>query len=165
MENVYLVGFMGTGKTTVARLLAENLGRRFVEMDSEIEKSAGMSIVEVFEVKGQDHFRDLESNLLADIAKQSDLVVSCGGGIVCRQENIDLLKKSGKLINLSASADVIYKRLKDDNSRPLLKVADPLNEIARLLEIRQPFYGQADITISTDDLSPEAVTKEILKVL
>ncbi|MDD5070771.1 MAG: shikimate kinase [Candidatus Omnitrophica bacterium] len=165
MENVYFVGFMGSGKTTVARLLADKLGKGFLEMDSEIEKSAGMSIVEIFEGKGQDYFRDLESKLLADIAKRSDLVVSCGGGLVCRQENIDLLKKSGKLVNLSASADEIYKRVKNDNSRPLLKVADPQNEIVRLLKIRQEFYEQADITIDTDSKTPEDVLEEILKVL
>lgn len=165
MKNVYIVGFMGTGKTAVGKILADKLSKEFVEMDQLIERQENKKIKDIFAENGQDHFRKLENKLLKKISSQSDLVVSCGGGVVCNQDNLDILQNTGYVFSLSASPNSIFERIKGSNHRPLLNVADPLERIKELLEARKPFYKKAGIKIDTDNLSVQDVAEYILKLL
>ncbi|MFO8053022.1 MAG: shikimate kinase [Candidatus Omnitrophota bacterium] len=165
MKNIYLVGFMGTGKTAVGKVLANRLKKKFVEMDQLIEQGEKKEIKDIFAQNGQDYFRRLENKLLERLSSQSDLVVSCGGGVVCNQENLYILQNTGYVFSLYASADSIFKRTKGSDQRPLLNVADPLGKIKALLEARKPFYQKAGTKIDTDNLCVQDVADHILKLL
>ena len=165
MKNVYLVGFMGTGKTAVGKELSARLDKQFTEMDEEIEKRAGKPIVEIFAQDGEAHFRKLERNLLNELAKKEDLIVSCGGGLICNEENLATLKSSGTVINLKSSAEKIYERTKIHTHRPLLNVKDPLQEIKGLMEKRAPFYLQAHYVVESESQTPAEVASVIESLL
>jgi len=165
MNNIFLVGFMGTGKTAVGRLLAKKLKRKFVEMDEEIEKREGKRIVDIFSQKGEVYFRKVEKDVLKEIASQDNLVVSCGGGVVVDEENLRILKETGVVICLQAHPLTIYERTKDTDERPLLNVSDPLEKIKELLSRRVPFYKKAHYFIDTDYLSIEEVAEKIIQIL
>jgi len=164
-KNIYLVGFMGTGKTTVGKILAEKLGREFIEMDEEIEKKEGKKIVDIFRQKGESYFRKIEKEVLKRIASCFSLVVSCGGGVVVDRENLKILKESGIVICLKAKPSIIYERTKKTKERPLLNVPDPLKKIKELLARRAPFYAKADYFVDTTPFTPEEVSEEIIKIL
>ena len=164
-RNIYLVGFMGTGKTTVGKILAKKLKKEFVEMDEEIEKKEGRKIVDIFRLFGESYFRKVEKKVLKEIASCSNLVVSCGGGVVVDEENLKILKKTGIIICLKAIPSVIYERTKKTKERPLLNVPDPLKKIKELLAKRAPFYAKADYFVNTSTLTPEEVSEEIIKIL
>ena len=163
--NIALIGFMGTGKTAVGRLLAEKLRRRFIELDSVIEKKAGKSIPEIFVADGEIAFRELEIKATKEAARTKRTVIACGGGIVLDKENIRIMKETGTIICLSASTEVILKRTLGFIHRPLLNVKRPDEKIEILLKFRAPFYAQADYTIDTSNLSIEDVVKKIIKIL
>ncbi|MCF7869986.1 MAG: shikimate kinase [Candidatus Omnitrophica bacterium] len=165
MKNIYLVGFMGTGKTAVGKVLADKLSKRFVEMDQLIEKRENKKIKDIFAENGQDYFRKLENQLLKKLSSQSDLVVSCGGGAVCNQDNLDILQNTGYVFSLSASPNSIFERVKESDHRPLLNGADPLGKIKELLEARKPFYKKAGTRIDTDNLCVLDVADYILNLL
>lgn len=165
MKNIYLVGFMGTGKTVVGKLLAKKLNKKFVEMDEMIEQKEHKKITEIFSGKGEAHFRELEKDLLREISQKSDLIVSCGGGLICNQENARRLLSTGRVFNLTASAATIYERIKKHTSRPLLNVADPLTEIEQLLSRRHKYYAQAHYTVESEKKEPAAVADEIIQLL
>ncbi|MBD3246188.1 MAG: shikimate kinase [Candidatus Omnitrophica bacterium] len=161
-SNIYLVGFMATGKTSGGRILARKLNRRFLEMDEVIEAREGMPIVKIFSEKGEPYFRAAETQLLEEISRKNDLVVSCGGGVMCREENIKILKSSGIVVALDSSPEKIYARTKDETNRPLLNVPDPLKKITALLKVRAPYYAQAHFTVQTDLLDPPGVAEEVM---
>jgi shikimate kinase len=163
MKNITLVGFMGTGKTTVGKLLAKRLGYRFVDSDDEIESEQGVSITHIFSELGEAHFRDLETDMLKRLSKREGLVISAGGGAVIRAENVENLKKGGPVVCLAATPEEIYERVKHSTHRPLLKVDDPLGRIRELLDLRRKFYSRADFTVDTGGLGPEEVVGRILK--
>ncbi len=165
MKNIYLVGFMGTGKTTVGRLLAQQLKKKFVEMDEEIERQEKKSIVEIFSKKGEPYFRKLEKRLLKGLAKESNLVISCGGGLICDEENLKILKKTGLVFHLYASAEAIYHRVKDQTHRPLLNVKEPLKVIKKLLAKRWPYYMQAHYSINTEKRRPQEIVQDIVDIV
>lgn len=165
MKNVYLIGFMGTGKTTVGKLIAKALNKVFLEMDEEIEREQAMPISEIFSRFGEAHFRKLEGQLLARISQRQDLVVSCGGGLACDQENLNTLKATGFVICLEASSRTIYERVRSSTHRPLLQVKEPQHAIEELLKKRQGCYRQADFTIDTEASTPEQVVAEAIKVI
>ena len=121
MKNIFLIGYMGTGKSTVAAYLCEHYNMNVVEMDQEIVEREGMSISDIFATKGENYFRDVETNLLLEIQKKENQVVSCGGGVVLRERNVEEMKKSGSIVLLTARPETILERVKDDDSRPLLK--------------------------------------------
>ncbi len=159
-----LVGFMGTGKTAVARTLAEKLGREFVELDSVIEKKEGISIKEIFETKGESCFRRLEKEAVKEISKRQGIIISAGGGAIIDEENFKNLKKNGVIICLEASPDTILKRTKGNTSRPLLNVPDPKKKIEELLSQRAPYYKKSDHCINTDNLTIDQVVDKIAKL-
>lgn len=165
MKNIYLVGFMGTGKTTVGKILANKLSRKFVEMDQIIEQQQGKKITDIFVKEGEEHFRKLEKDLLKELSVQSDLVVSCGGGLVCDQENLKILKNTGQAFSLFASPEVIFERVKHTKQRPLLNGEDPLSIIRQLLRRRKDFYQNAGTRVDTDNYSAQEVAEYILGLL
>lgn len=165
MGNIYLVGFMGTGKTTVAKALAKSLNKKFIDLDDMIVERERRSIREIFAKKGESYFRRIEKLTLNSVAEQKDLVVACGGGIVIDPENIEKMKSTGLIICLEASPEEILNRTKHYRHRPLLNVENPLKRIIQLLKIREPFYKKADLTIDTTGSSVSEVVKKILKYL
>lgn len=148
-KNIVLIGFMGTGKSTVGRILARRLKRSWVDVDQKIEEAENRKIAEIFEKDGEAHFRLLEKEAIQKIASGTHLVITTGGGAVLDPENRTLLKKNGFLIALSAAPETIFQRVRQSRHRPLLK-DDLLTEIRRLLAEREPFYRQSDCTFSTD---------------
>lgn len=165
-NNVYLIGFMGTGKTVVGKRLAQAMKRNFIDIDSEIEKKLQCSINEIFDKYGEKEFRKKESALLGDITSRSDLVVSTGGGIILNYENMDKMKESGLVITLIARPEIIQERLKGDNRRPLLANIDDnekLEEIKQLIFMRAGLYIKGDYIIDTSDINPENVVQNIIK--
>ena len=132
--------------------MAKQYGIQVLEMDMMIEEREGMSISDIFAKHSEEYFRDAETKLLQEICLHENKVVSCGGGVVLREQNVEVMKKSGKIIMLSAKAETILKRLKDDNNRPLLKENKNVAFVRDMLEKRRPKYeGAADIIIQTDD--------------
>ena len=157
---------MGTGKTTVAQLLARELDCGFREMDDEIEHDEQKKIKDIFADKGEDYFRQKEKNILVRLSSQKSLIVSCGGGVVIDPENRKLLRDTGVVICLVASPKVIYDRTKDCGDRPLLNVDDPLNKIKELLTSRDAYYREAcHFFIDTDTLTPGEVVSRIKESL
>ncbi len=157
-----LIGFMGTGKSSVGLELAKRLNFDYSDTDNQIEKETGLTISEIFSKDGEAYFRNLESDLLNDLSKSSDLVLSTGGGIVLSSQNRELLQKKTIPILLQASAEEIFNRVKDDSDRPLLSVADPLEKINQLFKKRTKFYNEFDIKIATDKLTIEEVVNQII---
>ncbi len=165
MNNIYLVGFMGTGKSSVGRRLARERKIDFVDLDQLIEEREKKTISDIFKEKGESYFRALERKLLQEIASRANQVVACGGGVVIDPENIKLMKNSGTVVCLSATPEVIMERTRKANHRPLLNVPDPLETICALLADRQKFYSQADITIDTSEISIKEVAGRVLNSL
>lgn len=163
MKNIYLIGFMGAGKTTVAKELVKRLDARLVEMDQQIEKEQGIAITEIFEKYGESHFRDLETEFLRRLATEEQLVVSCGGGSVLRDENAALMKEQGCIILLSATPETIYGRVKNSTNRPILNGNMNVEYIRDLMEKRRERYeAVADVCIKTDGKTIREVCEEIL---
>jgi shikimate kinase len=165
MENVYLVGFMGTGKSAVGKAIAKKKHLRFIDLDNAIEKKEKRLINDIFAQEGEPYFRILEKNALKEAAKGRNLVVACGGGIVLAPENIRAMKKTGKIICLAALPEAIVERTRRSRHRPLLNVADPEKKIKELLKTRAPFYSLADITIDTASLSVKEVADKIIQLI
>lgn len=161
MNNYILVGYMGCGKTTIGQALSKALDINFTDTDAMIVESQKMTINEIFDKYGESHFRDIETKTLEEMCENTNnTVVSCGGGLPLREENRKLLKKLGKVIYLSVKPDTVYDRLKDDDTRPLLRgdantVKDKINS---MLEFRGPIYEScADVVVETDNLSIEEI--------
>ncbi len=165
--SIALIGFMGTGKTTVGKLLAGKLIKEFVEFDAEIEKKAGKTIAEIFRESGEEYFRQLEIKEVKEVAGKKNLVIACGGGIVLKAENIFRLKQECVIVCLSAAPDIILQRISGDkNTRPLLDVAGREKQIKELLQYRWPLYQKAaDIMIDTSGIDAPRVLKKILNAL
>lgn len=161
-KNIFLVGFMGAGKTTVGRILARMLGYKYVDADEVVEERTGKAITEIFSEQGEDFFRDLETRAIRFITERSGQVVATGGGAVMREENRNLMEAGGVTVYLKTPAHVIWDRVKESESRPLLQVEDPYGTIERLLKERTPAYESACITVETESLSPEEVAAQII---
>lgn len=164
MKNIYLIGFMGSGKSTVASYLSHNYNLNIVEMDQWIVEQEGMSIPDIFAQKGEVYFRDAETNLLIAVGKEQDKVVSCGGGVVLRAQNVAEMKKSGYVVLLTANPETILERVGHDDNRPLLKGKKDVESIRDMMKNRQAKYeAAADFCISTDGKEMEEICKEILE--
>ena len=166
-SNIALVGFMGTGKTVVGKMLADKLGKRFIEVDALIEQRAGKTIPEIFQQDGEKVFRELEIEATGDAAEKEDAVIACGGGVVMNQINIDRLRRKSVIVYLTASPEVILERTSSDtDERPMLVAEDKAAEVKRLLKFRKPFYeGAADITVDTSGLDVRELAGQIIKKL
>lgn len=164
--NIVLIGFMGSGKTTVGRILAAKTGLRFVDTDEEIEKAAGKPIPQIFREIGEDGFRELESSALAGLAGRHGLVVSTGGGIVIRPANRELLRRIGFVVWLAADEKTIYRRVSKSRDRPLLRNPNPRETIRNLLAARSALYAQScDLRIDTAQLTSEEIAYGIKESL
>lgn len=164
--NLMLIGFMGTGKSTIAAKLKEALKVEQIEMDALIAEEAGMSIPDIFEKFGEAHFRDLETEMLRKFREKKPVVVSCGGGAVLRDENIEIMKGQGKIILLTATPETIYERVKNSNDRPVLNGNMNVAYISELMEKRRARYEMAaDIVITTDGKSADEICNEILEAV
>ena len=165
-ENIFLIGFMGAGKSTIAKALCRELQMQLVEMDARIVEEQGMSINDIFAQYGEDHFRDIESQLILTLGEEGNTIVSCGGGVVVRPQNIEFMKKSGKVVFLSATPETIYERVKNSTDRPILNGHMNVEYIAELMEKRRALYeAAADIKIETDGKSRSVICKEIMERL
>ena len=163
---VFLTGFRGTGKSTVAKYLAAELRTRAVDLDQEIQKAAGKSIAEIFAEGGESAFRAAETDQLARVCEAEPAVVALGGGAILAAGNRELIKKSGKCVWLTASAETIAARMASDAAtaaqRPALTKLSQLDEIRQLLEIREPLYREvADIVIDTESAKPEELASQL----
>lgn len=161
-QNIILVGLMGAGKTTIGKTLAKRLGWGFLDTDHEIEARTGVSIPVIFEIEGEDGFRNRESRMVADVIRLENTVIATGGGIVLREDNRAQLSRSGLVVYLNASPDSLIERLRHDKSRPLLQVPDPLAKLRELHVQRDPYYRQvADLVIDVDRLGVPGIIKRI----
>ena len=165
MKNIYLVGFMGTGKTAVSLELSNQTSRKRLDLDNIIEALEGRKITQIFSESGEPYFRKLEKKMLAEVSKEKGAIVDCGGGIVLDKDNIDLMKKTGIMVCLSASPQAILERVKDHTHRPLLNVPDPEKKIQELLDFRNEFYQKADFVIDTSILTLREVVKKVLEII
>ncbi|GAX35750.1 shikimate kinase [Nodularia sp. NIES-3585] len=163
--NLYLIGMMGAGKTTVGQLLAKHLGYRFLDTDSVITQSAGKSINQLFAEEGEAAFRQLESDVLAQVCAYTQLTVATGGGIVLRRENWSYLHH-GLIVWLDVPVELLFTRLAEDTTRPLLQDADPKGKLRSLLEQRTPLYSQADLKITVKaEETPEEIANRIIEAI
>lgn len=162
--NLVLIGYRGTGKSTIGQVLAARLGRPLISTDAEIVKRAGRTIPEIVTLHGWEHFRDLESQVCQELAGRTDLVIDTGGGAILRPENVEALRKSGKLVWLTASVPTITGRIGRDTQRPSLTGAKSfIDEIEEVLRERQPKYqAAAHHVVSTDGRSVEQIAEHIL---
>jgi shikimate kinase len=165
--SIALIGFMGTGKTAVGKILAHKLGKEFIELDDLIEKRVGKSIPAIFRDEGEVRFRELEIEATREVAAKKNSIIACGGGIVLNKINIDRLGRECVIICLTASPAVILKRTSvDKDARPLLAVTDRSQQVKELLRYRRPYYARAaDITVNTSRIAPEAVALKITEKL
>lgn len=160
-RNIVLMGFMGTGKTTVGLRLADRLGLRFVDMDHVIEERAGKAISRIFAEEGEPHFRRMERALAEELSRQEGWVIGCGGGVVLNPDNVADLSRSGLVVCLTAAADTIFKRTAAETHRPLLEEQNRMQRIVDLLEKRKALYDAIPHRIDTTSLSPDEVVGRI----
>jgi len=164
MKNVYLVGMMGSGKTTTGKALAKMLGVRFVDLDEQIVERVGRSINDIFKMEGELYFRNVESELLLQVSKDSNQIVATGGGIVINPSNSARMKSTGLVVYLKTGLDALWQRVKAKTDRPLLSTSDPRKALEGLHSERTPLYEEnSDQTFLTDGKSPEAVALEIYR--
>lgn len=163
---VFLVGPMGAGKSTIGRLLAAELNLNFRDSDRVIEERTGADIPWIFDMEGEEGFRERETAVLLELTNERDAVIATGGGIVLRAQNRELMKSSGFVCYLTASIDQLVERTARDKKRPLLQVENPRQKIIDLLALRDPLYQEAaDFIVSTDRRSPKAVAQEIASLV
>ncbi len=163
---IFLVGFMGSGKSTVGALLAGRLNRSFIDLDAWIERKENRKISEIFDAEGEEAFRELEGRALETVSRQPWTVVATGGGAVCRPENLRCMLSSGVVIALEVSAAEVIRRTGTNSGRPLIdQSSDPLATVHDLLSRRSAQYRKAHYRIPTDEGSPQSVVADILERL
>jgi len=161
-RNIYLVGPMGAGKSTIGRVLAAELHLGFRDSDKVIEERTGADIPWIFDMEGEEGFRDRESAVLDELAKESNVVIATGGGIILRPQNRSRMTESGYVCYLTASIEQLVERTARDKKRPLLQVENPRQKIIDLVALRDPLYREAaDFIVNTDRRSPKLVAQEI----
>lgn len=164
-RHIILIGFMGTGKSTVSGLLKKLSGREEIDTDRYIEEMQGKKIKDIFAEEGEEAFRQMETDMINELEKMEDGIVSCGGGMALRSINVKKLKQVGRIILLTAKPETVYERVKESTARPILNGNMNVEFIRELMEKRRPFYERAaDFIIETDRLKPEKIAKAILKL-
>lgn len=164
-RSLVLVGMMGAGKSSVGRKLAMRLGLPFVDADTEIETAAGMTIPEIFEIRGEPEFRSGEARVIARLLDSGHKVLATGGGAYMNPETRSLIAQKGISIWLKAEADILMRRIRRRNDRPLLRTTDPEATLKRLIDERYPVYALADLTIESRDVSHEVIVEEVIDAL
>jgi shikimate kinase len=162
--NLYLVGFMGTGKSTIGRAVAQRLGHEFLDSDHEIERLEEMTVPEIFTSKGEAHFRERELEFVEQGHPAKRTVVACGGGLVVQDGMLERLRQKGILICLQASLETVLKRTSTNQNRPLLQVDDPMQRIRDLYAQREPIYRQAGAVILTDHRPTKDIIAHVMRV-
>ncbi len=163
-QSLIFVGPMGVGKSTIGKLVANGLGLPFCDSDRVIEDRTGADIPWIFDVEGEEGFRQRESAVLVDLLAEESMVVATGGGIVIRPENRKLLQTNGFVVYLTANVDQLVERTHKDKKRPLLQVDDPEAKIRELIRVRDPLYREvADLIVTTDRRSPKSVVQEVIQ--
>lgn len=165
MKNIVLVGFMGTGKTVVSKILASRLKKQRLCIDDMIEWKTGEPISRIFKENGEPYFRKVESEIVSAVSKDKEVVIDAGGGVVINEQNVKHLKEHGVIFCLTASPEVILERTKGYTHRPLLNAGEPSQRIRELLKERAEYYQLADYTIDTSDLTPDEVADRIIKIM
>lgn len=164
MQNIYLIGMMGAGKTATAKALAALAGIKSLDLDEEIESQNHLSINEIFRKKGEAFFRAEEKRILKKASHEKDIVIATGGGVVLNPENIETMTETGLIIYLAASFETLWKRVRDKKDRPLLSVPDPKSVFDRLFQERLPLYESAcHGKVETDGLTAEVTAKKIFE--
>jgi shikimate kinase len=161
-SNIALVGFMGTGKSTVGQMVASMLHFRFLDTDEMIERTAGKRIAEIFETEGEERFRQYEAQVVAHLHEVTGAVISTGGGLVTRPENLTSLKEHSLVVCLWCTPETIFRRVGHQSHRPLLKVEQPLERIRELLAQRAPAYRQADVLLNSEFRKPREVATHVV---
>ena len=165
-EHIFLIGFMGVGKSTVARMLSRQLGVKEYDTDRMIVARDGREISQIFAEDGELAFRKMETDLLEDLKGYPPSVIACGGGVAMRTENVECMKRQGKILLLTASPETIYEHVKDSTNRPLLKGRMSVEGISELMAKREPKYmAAADICMLTDDMTPRMAAEKIVEIL
>jgi shikimate kinase len=160
--NVYLVGLMGAGKTSVGKLLARRLGKTFYDCDLEIERATGVRVPVIFDIEGEPGFRAREQKILSELVQRSAVVLATGGGAVLSEQNRKLLKEHGTVVYLCASPQDLWRRTRHDRNRPLLQTADPLTKLTELYKERDPLYREvADLVVDTGNQSVSALAHRL----
>ena len=163
-RNLVLLGFMGTGKSALARRVAALTGCPYLEMDSELERRAGRAISKIFAEDGEEAFRRMESQLAVEWGLRDGSVIACGGGVVLREENLRALGANGVLVCLTARLEILLERTSRSNKRPLLAGENPEEKIRHLLAVRAPLYAQISHQIDTSDLDLDTIAEQLLNL-
>ena len=164
--NIVLIGFMGAGKSTISDYLSTVFDMKLVEMDQVIAEKEEMSIPDIFATYGEEYFRNLETNLLKELQTGQNCIISCGGGVALRQENVVEMKKNGRVVLLTASPETIFERVKDSNDRPILDGNKNVEFIAGLMEQRREKYeAAADVVVQTDNKTIVQICEELISKL
>jgi shikimate kinase len=164
VKNLVLIGFMGSGKSTVGHIAAHELGLQFVDVDREIEEREGMSISDIFSKLGEEKFRDLESEMIRELSLRKDQVLATGGGAILRPINIENLKNTSVLVLLHVDAATAHMRTKDHHHRPLLNCTDSQQLIQDLLESRRALYDSIPNTVETVGRTPHEVARAVIRI-
>lgn len=162
--NLYLVGFMGTGKTTIGRAVAYRLKYQLLDSDHEIERQEDRTVAEIFDEQGEDYFRDLERRFIDKGHAETNCVVACGGGLVVQPGMLDKLQKKGVVVCLHASLETILQRTSANRNRPLLHVDDPMDRLRNLYAEREPIYRRAGAVILTDHRPTSDIISHVMRV-
>jgi shikimate kinase len=165
-DNVFLVGPMGSGKSTIGRQLAEILHKQFRDCDHEIEAHTGAAIPLIFEIEGEEGFRRRESAMLDELTREPDIVLATGGGAVLSEQNRSLLHARGVVVYLHAPIEILLHRTQRDRNRPLLQNTDRRAKFEEIMAVREPLYrALADVVINTSERSPAAVARDVIRKL
>ena len=160
--NIFLVGLMGAGKTTIGKLLAKRLKKTFIDCDHELEHRTGVKIPLIFELEGEAGFRDREAALIQELTQRPEIILATGGGAVLRKENRDALAQNGTVIYLNAKVEDLWLRTQHDKNRPLLQTADPKAKLSELFAQRDPLYREiADIVITSGQQNVQHAAREV----
>jgi len=165
-ENIILVGLMGAGKSTIGRLLAKQLKMDFYDSDRIIEERTGVDISTIFEIEGEQGFRDREEDVIAELCEMDGIILATGGGCVLRKINRKNMQQGGHVIYLRTNADLLYSRIRHDRSRPLMQTKSPINTLRKLLDDREPFYLEvADTVVMTGKQKINVIVKKVTHIL
>ncbi|MFN2638388.1 MAG: shikimate kinase [Gemmatimonadaceae bacterium] len=162
--HLIFVGLPGVGKTTIGKAVARRLGRSFIDFDREIERRCGMEVRDIFRLRGEDHFRQLEFDLTGELSITSGMVISPGGGWITQKRSVELLRPAGRIIYLRASPEAVGRRLRRVETRPLLAGRDPVAALQELYEKRRHLYETADFVVDTELLVRQQVIAKIVEL-